>query len=54
MSGSASATRPKVPSTTARTPSPTTPGTCHHSKAATTIASATSANPVPSRRTGAS
>ena len=48
--GKAYAMRPSVPAVTACTTSPTTPGRPHHSRAATTTASAMSANPTPSRR----
>src|SRR6476661_7678154 len=49
-SGTAYATRPKVPAKTACTTSPKVPETPHHSRAATTTASAMRAKPMPSRR----
>src|SRR5689334_2055507 len=49
-SGSTSATRPMVPATTAWTTCPTGPRSPHHSTAATTVASPSSARPSPSRR----
>ena len=48
--GSANATRPNVPAATAWMTSPAAPCRPHHSRAATTIASAMKANPMPSRR----
>ncbi len=49
-SGTAYATRPKVPAKTACTTWPKVPETPHHSRAATTTASASRAKPSPSRR----
>ncbi len=48
--GSANATRPSVPAATAWMTSPATPCRPHHSRAATTMASAMKAKPMPSRR----
>ena len=48
--GSANATRPSVPAATAWMTSPATPCRPHHSRAATMMASAMKANPMPSRR----
>ncbi len=49
-SGTAYATRPKVPAKTACTTWPKVPETPHHSRAATTTARAMRAKPMPSRR----
>src|SRR6478609_6494974 len=48
--GTARPTRPKVPATTAWTTSPTGPRSAHHSRAATMMARAMRAKPIPSRR----
>ena len=49
-SGTNQATRPTEPATTARTTSPTPPGSCHQTAAATTTARPTRNSPAPSRR----
>ena len=48
--GPTTPTRPNVPATTAWTTSPAVPASPHHSRAATTTASARSVKPMPSRR----